>query len=86
MSLPAQPDEPPDWWLVTKRHIPGEGTEVRLAFRDLPTHEVWVPHVDPGEAELDRLARLILDPPLPREHPGTGRADGVLTRPRLGTQ
>lgn len=75
-------DPPPEWWLVTKRHVVGEGTEVRLAFRDLPTHEVWVPHIDPGEAQIEQLARLIIDQPLPRESPGKGRADGVLTRER----
>lgn len=75
----------PLWWLVTKRHVPGEGTEVRLAFRDLPTHTAWVPYVNPSDAEVEKLALLILDPPLPSESPGKGRADGTLGHLRRST-
>jgi hypothetical protein len=78
-------DPPPEWWLVTKRHVPAEGTELRIAFRDLPTHTVWVPLLNPTDDEVEHLARLILDPPLPTESPGKGRDRGVLKRPRPGS-
>lgn len=59
----------PDWWEVSRETLPEGGAEVRLAFRELPTHNVWFANADPDPAELDRMARLILKAP---PHGGSG--------------
>lgn len=57
----------PEWWLVSVTplaDLPSHSI-VRLAFRDTPPVELLTAKAIPSEAHIERLARLVLDPPAP---------------------
>lgn len=68
-GLPTPPDTRPDWWLVSAKRQSDEGSVLRFAFRERPPTESWVPGYPPSDAEIERLALYLLEPPPPSRVP-----------------